>query len=371
VVNRRRLRVLMASAQYFPHAGGVETHIYEVGRRLVEAGVEVTVMTTDPTGILRPFENSHGMWIRRVRSYPINADYYFAPAMYRMIRQADWDVLHCQGCHTFVASISMAAAYRQGRPYVLTLHSGGHSSKLRTTLRPVQWAVLRPLMARAHRLICVSRFERLVFERRLRLAPEQFALIPNGTSFERADIPRPPSDEGIKLIVSLGRLERYKGHHRVLAALPKIRERCPSARLRIVGSGPYERRLRELAHRLGVTDLVEIRPIAAGDTQALSAVLASASVVTLLSEYESQGISALEAAASGRPLVVARSSALSELAERGLARALSVESGTEEIAAALVDELLQPMQISPPTLPTWDECAAQVLRVYESAVGAA
>jgi len=42
------------------------------------------------------------------------------------------------------------------------------------------------------------------------------------------------------LIVSGGRLERYKGHHRAIAALPELIRRVPDARLYVVGTGPYE-----------------------------------------------------------------------------------------------------------------------------------
>ncbi len=36
----RSLRVLMVAARYFPYMGGVETHVYEVGRRLAQADGE-------------------------------------------------------------------------------------------------------------------------------------------------------------------------------------------------------------------------------------------------------------------------------------------------------------------------------------------
>jgi glycosyltransferase involved in cell wall biosynthesis len=44
--------------------------------------------------------------------------------------------------------------------------------------------------------------------------------------------------------VSCGRLERYKGHHRVIEALPLVQQTVPDATLHILGSGPYEKELR-------------------------------------------------------------------------------------------------------------------------------
>ena len=46
----------MVSARYLPFMGGIETHIHEVGSRLVAQGHTVVVLTTDPTWNLPPTE---------------------------------------------------------------------------------------------------------------------------------------------------------------------------------------------------------------------------------------------------------------------------------------------------------------------------
>src|SRR5438270_1075286 len=104
------LRVLMVAARYFPYVGGVETHVYEVGRRLARAGIEITVLTTDLSGQLPVAEELEGVQIRRVRAWPNNKDYYFAPGIYRFILQRQWDIVHCQGYHNLVAPLTMLAA---------------------------------------------------------------------------------------------------------------------------------------------------------------------------------------------------------------------------------------------------------------------
>lgn len=356
----------MTSARFLPCAGGIETHIQEVGTRMVRAGVDLTVLTTDVTGRLPIEEVMNGMHIRRVPAWPKNYDLYFAPGMDRVIRSGAWDLLHCQGCHTLVASQVMLRALRQGIPYVLSFHSGGHSSWLRNRLRPLQWTALRPLIARAQKLICVSEFESQFFQKHLQLPSERFITIPNGARRGSELGVTPSVVDG--LIVSVGRLERYKGHQRVIAALPKLRERCPHVRLRIAGDGPYAGQLRRLAERLGVSALVEIRGIPAGQIDEMEALLSQAALVTALSEYESQGISVLEALALGRPVVVAATSALQELADRGLARAVPLETSPDELAAALCEELARKRPRRHLALPDWDDCADRTLDVYGAAL---
>ncbi len=46
----RSLRILLVTARYLPNVGGTEIHTYEVARRLVAAGHDVTVLTTDLSG---------------------------------------------------------------------------------------------------------------------------------------------------------------------------------------------------------------------------------------------------------------------------------------------------------------------------------
>ena len=229
----------------------------------------------------------------------------------------------------------------------------------------MQHEVLRPLLARAERLIGVSRFEAEFFQRRLRLPAERFVVIPNG-----AHLPEVPTvatgPENGPLIVSVGRLERYKGHQRVIAALPHVLARCPDTRLRIVGSGPFEAELRQLACKLCVADRVEIGALPASDRTGMATVLAEASLVTLLSEYESQGIAVMEAIQLKRPVLVADASALHELAECGLVDRVPLHSTPRQVAAAILEQFARPLIPPDVTIPSGtivpDNCFASINR---------
>ena len=356
----------MVSANYYPVMGGVETHIHEVAPRMVEAGVDVTVLTTDRTGTLPTREEIRGVTIRRVPAWPRDRDFYLAPHVYRAIRRGRWDVIHCQGYHTFVPPIGMLAALRSGTPYVLTFHSGGHASAMRNRVRGLQRAALRPLLARASRLIAVSRFEAVLFQRALRLPADRFVTIPNGASLPRAEGPLEGPDDAHPLVLSVGRLERYKGHHRVIEAFPHVLRQVPGARLRIAGSGPYGHELRALVGRLGLADQAEVRAVDPGDREGMAALLTRARLVVLLSEYEANPVAVMEALGLGRPVLAADTSGLRDLAEDGLLEAIPRESTTEQVAAAIVGHLRAPERQIEVALPTWDGCTRALLDVYRS-----
>ena len=82
------------------------------------------------------------------------------------------------------------------------------------------------------------------------------------------------------------------------------------------------------------------------------------------------GMSALDSAhtalALGCPALVADTSGLHELAEEGLVRAIPLESTAEEVAAAVLHQLREPLVPPRMTLPTWDDCANDLLALYYS-----
>jgi glycosyltransferase involved in cell wall biosynthesis len=221
--------------------------------------------------------------------------------------------------------------------------------------------MLRPLLSRAKRLIAASEFEAELFAGRLRLRRERFVVIPSGVELPPA--PAPDALTDAQLVVSLGRLESYKGHQRVMRAVAALRSRRPDVRLRIVGTGTYEGQLRALAERLSVSDIVEIASVPPDDRTEMARLLWRARVVASLSEYESQGLAMQEALALGRPLVVSRGSALGELQQYPNVRAVDERAATSDVAAAII-EMLDAPAVEPPAMPTWQQCVDRLLELY-------
>jgi glycogen(starch) synthase len=357
-------RVVMVTPRYRPFTGGVETHVHEVATRLARRGHDVTVLTTDPSGRLPARECLEGVAVVRRRAWPWLGDLHFAPGLFRELRGGDWDLVHVQGVHTLVAPLALIAARRL--PRVVTFHSGGHSSALRTALRPLQWRLLRPLLAGCAALVAVSEFEATSFARALGLSRDRFTVVANGFALPDcgdagADPPGPP------VVLSIGRLERYKGHHRVIGAMDVVRRAHPDAELHVVGTGPFEPRLRRLA---------EGRPVRFSSfppdrRAALGGLISRSHLVALLSEYEAHPVAVMEAVGLGRRVLVAANSGLHELAERGLASEVSLRSSDDEIGEAMLELLRRPPPAARPDLPDWDACAGRLADVYHDALAAA
>lgn len=358
-------RVLLVTARYLPYVGGTEIQTHELSHRLAAAGYEVTILTTDPSGTLAPLEHRADFTIRRVPAFPKNRDYYVAPRIYHEIVNGNWDLVHCQGVHTFVAPIAMFAARRARIPYLLAFHSGGHSSKWRNKIRGLQWHLLRPLIAGAEYLVAVSNYEATAFRTQLQLPADKFVVIPGGSHLPLKPT-TPPDSPGHPTIVSVGRLEKYKGHHRIIEALPTVLKTHPTLRLQIIGTGPYEQELRRLTVELGMDSHVEIGPIPGNNREAMATALADARLVILLSDYESQGMAVYEALALGRPVLVAHTSALGELVQHGWAHSTSLDSTPQQVASAMVEALDHPLIPPKIELPTWEAAFSEYLRLYQT-----
>jgi glycosyltransferase involved in cell wall biosynthesis len=362
------LRVLMVTPRFPPYGGGVETHVHEVSRRLVaDAGIQVEVLTTDPHRLAPPTERASGVQVTRVSAWPPNGDLYWSPAVWREVRRTTADIVHCQGYHTFVPLLGMLAARQRGTPYVLTFHSGGHSSRLRNAARPLQLRLMRPLLRSARRLIAVSDFEANLIRRAVDARSDRVVVIPNGIDLPPVAGTPPARDPS--LIVSAGRLERYKGHDRVIRAFARLRDELPAVRLRVLGTGPDDRRLQDLAAGLGVADAVEIGGV---PHEEVRPILERAAVVALLSEYESHGLAAHEALALGCRLVVSDTTALAELRGVSGVRTVGVEAEPSAIAAVLAEQLeAGPLDQADRHIPTWDECARRLAEIYREVARAA
>jgi glycogen synthase len=361
----RPLRVAMVTPRYHPLTGGVETHVHEVATRLAARGVEVTVLTADSSGRLPACERVDGVVVRRRRAWPWLGDLQYAPGLRSAVADGPWDLVHVQGVHTLVAPMVMAAARRRGLPYLVTFHTGGHSSRFRNAIRPLQWRLLRPLLTQARGLVAVGEYEAELFGRALGLSRDRFAVIRNGFEMPGRSQGVRGEPQGPPLILSIGRLERYKGHHRAIGAMKAVLAEHPHAELYVVGTGPEEERLRRQAAATagGRVHFVSFPPERRAE---LAHLIARSHLVALLSEYEAHPVSVMEAAGMGRRVLVAQNSGLHELAEQGLASEVPLSRSDEEIGRVMLELLRAPIRKSAARLPNWHACVDQLAGLYET-----
>jgi glycosyltransferase involved in cell wall biosynthesis len=100
-----------------------------------------------------------------------------------------------------------------------------------------------------------------------------------------------------------------------------------------VGEGPLEHELRDLVRQAGLADRVEFIPLVA--QQKLGALYREADVVALVSENEGFGLVLVEAGATGRPVVAARSGGIVDIVEHDQNGLLFTVGDSDGLADAL------------------------------------
>ena len=168
-------------------------------------------------------------------------------------------------------------------------------------------------------------------------------------------------------VVFVGRLRRYKGMDWVLRSFPAVLARVPSARLLVIGDGPFETQLRRAATRLGVAQAVDFL----GFLPAAEKVrrLRQAWVVVQPSPKEGWGLTMIEAGACGTAVVAADSPGLRDSVRRDETGLLVRHGDDAQFAAALVRvledralrERLAAAGIAHAATFSWPACAAASL----------
>ena len=200
----------------------------------------------------------------------------------------------------FSIPTTYAALYCAARNVPLIIHSDGteQSEEPMTRLQRASRKVLVPLAAdaAANSKPAAERFQQLGFP------PERIHLVPHSTNlrpFLEAGAGREHGRPGELAILSTGRLISRKGIDHLIRAYAIAASERPGIELRVVGTGPAEPELRQLASELGVN--VDFAGFV--DQPHLPAEYAAAEAYAFPTLRDPFGIVLLEAAASGLPIV--------------------------------------------------------------------
>jgi phosphatidylinositol alpha-1,6-mannosyltransferase len=333
------VRILAVTNDYPPEIGGIGSYIFELYRRLPDQGIDVRVLAPAMPGD-GPFDASAGLDVVRYPTRLVRSSRSLTATVREMSQ--DRDLI------TLGSTLPMGfAATRTGLPVLL--HT--HNSEIYYDRFPgTRWLLRRLIAQTAHVTVLTSYTGRALAgaigdHPMTKLSPavdlDRFHPDLTGAAMrERFGIPldRP-------LIVHAGRLVPRKGQDVLIAAMPSIRAAIPGATLLVIGSGPYERRLRRVAKEHGLAeDAVRFGGPVRWDE--LPEVYAAADVFATPCraryggrEVEGFGQVFLEAQAAGKPVIVGNSGGAPETTIDGSTGFL-VEAEDVPTIAARVIELL-------------------------------
>ena len=225
-------------------------------------------------------------------------------------------------------------------PFVVTEHS---SEFLRGLVPERERKRLSMALRQAAAVVAVSRHLGAAVERELG-RPARAEVIPNIVDIDafpqRQDA---PPDSPFRFL-SVTTLRPVKRIDRLIRAFASVCEAGRASDLRIVGTGVLDRSCRALARSLGVADRVQF--LGHLDRPAIAALMRSAGALVISSDVETFGIVAVEALASGCPVVATRCGGPEEIVLPGTG--LLVDRTTP----ALADGMLQMASAGAPLHPS-------------------
>ena len=231
-----------------------------------------------------------------------------ALAVRRAVRASQPDVIHA-----YNPTMALAVGLATRRPGLVNLQ-GSAEDDWPGTVRLVRLSRLAPVA-------CGPGVAAALEDHGL----QPFATVPNAVG------PAPPPGERVADVVAVGRLVEQKNHELAIRAIAQV----PDATLAIVGDGPLRPELERLAAEL------EAPVIFTGVRSDARALMGAADVVVMPSRWEGLPLSALEALASGTPLVATNVRGLRELLTDG-ENALLVPEEPGALAVALRRVLEEP-----------------------------
>jgi len=301
------MKILQVTSSFYPVVGGMEKVVLEISKGLIEMGHEVSILTSDFYSDA-PFleeEIIDEIKIIRFRNKYDFGGYGYCPDAMRWLKDnfKNYDVVHSHGYNRYLSEF--AVSYLSNKvPVVFSPHGFIHTKKNMFMKKIHDWIIGRKV-GKADICTTLTELDLKEYDR-LGVSREKIVELPNGVDvkkYNKADVKRVASlkkkyglDKNTLLYV--GRIHESKGLQYVVGAIKNL-----DCKLFIVGpDGGFKKELTRQIKQEGVENKVVFSG-RVSDEDLIAAYHAS-DIFVLFSEWEGFGLVAIEAMASGKPVIV-------------------------------------------------------------------
>ena len=246
----------------------------------------------------------------------------------------NFDVIHAHDWMTYEAGLALRAI--TGKPLIVHVHST-EFDRSGERGNPDVLAIESRGIREADRVICVSVLTRNLVVSRYGAAAERCRVVYNGVELCE-DSPSPSEiRRDDRIVLYFGRITYQKGPEFFMAAAKKVLEHTNNVKFVVAGSGDQAERMIRMAAELGIGDRVLFTGFLRG--RDISRVFSLADLYVMPSRSEPFGIAPLEAMSHGVPVLISKTSGVSEV----LTHALKVDFwDIEDMASKIVAVLKYP-----------------------------
>jgi phosphatidylinositol alpha-1,6-mannosyltransferase len=345
------MKILLLTDSFLPHAGGSREYYYNLYRHLAEFEDTHVAIATKKVPGWKEFDRRVSFdafeivrWLKplstwRLRELPKGLGP-FLHAAWHVFKERP-TILHAGDLYPQGVS-ALVLKRMTSLPYLAYCHGEEITLTDRYKYQP---HVRDKIYRGADAVVANAEFAR---QSLLRIGvPEcRIVKITPGVDVERFS-PRPTREEliekwnlkGKKIVLTVARLISRKGHDLVLRAIARLTRELPDAVYLIVGRGPEEQRLQNLALELGIMDSVRFAGLVPGellpDCYNLCDVFAMPNREEANGDIEGFGMVFLEANATGKPVIGGRSGGTADAIVEGKTGFRVDASQLDELTATL------------------------------------
>lgn len=346
------MKSLLLSEIFPPKTGGSGRWFWEIYSRLPREG---TVLAVGEDPRQEAFDLTHDLPLVRmplalkrwgVRSWEGLRGYWGAVSrLMRLVRLRGIGMVHC-GRVLPEGLMALALKWRLGLPYLCYVH--GEDVTGAGTSREYSFLVHRVLRGAA-RIIANSYNTQRILCQEWQVPAEKVQVLHPGVDTTRfvpaaadAEFRRELGWGDRPVVLTVGRLQKRKGHDQMIAALPAIRQAVGDVLYAIAGEGEERPLLARLAAEAGVTEHVQF--LGEIDDRRLIGCYQQCDLFILPNrqvgrDIEGFGMVLVEAQACGKPVIAGASGGTAETMDVGRTGRI-VACETPEPIAAQVSELL-------------------------------
>ncbi len=323
------MRVAYYTETYLPNVDGVVKSILSSREQLVKMGDEVYIFACGTPQLMQTNQDPYVFYYDSIpfKPYP---SYRFAINPYpssSIIDSKKIELVHSHGMGTMGIAAERIARKRK-LPFVGSFHTLiqyathyiSNQAAIQDIAKKVAWKYLRWYYNKCDITIVPSQTIATLIEHNrfnnVRVVPngidiERFSS--KGTEFTRADFGL-KDDDAVFLFV--GRLVAEKNLDVLIKAAKGITKEIPEARFVIAGAGPAEAYYKKLAADQKVSDKFSFLGFVPDNK--IPSLYKNSDVFVFPSKFETQGLSGIEALASGLPVCGANYLAVGEIIEDGV-----------------------------------------------------
>ena len=348
------MKVCFISPSYLPTVGGTEVALYELGKRLVKKGCEITLVTLSSDNQVGYLDDS-GVLICHVHvpaeSFLMRPSAYYGrlfPPPFTEIcalrsimmlnKLKRFDVLH--QFHVFYLGATSVFSKKILRKPLVTSLMGWDTYDPIHPLSKYLNPYLGFVISNSDGMVSPARTPAIYSAEQL--FKKEIRIIPHGVDPIRFN---PDVSGGVcrqKLgiakseivVLSVQRLDKRKDLESLLYAIRRVVRENHSVKFLIVGKGKEKSNLVELARKLEILDRIVFLGFV--DPEDLPEYYSVCDIFVLHSLYEQFGIVLVEAMACGKPVISTNVGAIPEVVENGRTGLLVEPKNPEHLAGAIL-----------------------------------